>query len=119
MNSPDTTMVDRKDLLLRHIDGKFTFQKCYNEKPSTRVAIKQQAVDDALEHIEDIVRKFRVGIAGVHENERDAFDMMGGDEVRAWLEEIGEYFSSGSNTASFLAPSHDGIGRQGTHGSLG
>ena len=97
MNSSDTIMVDQKDPLLTKLDGKFTFQKCYNEKLSTRVAIKQQAVDDAFKHIEGIVHKFRVGIASVHENERDAFDMMGGDEVRNWLEDIGTYFSFGSH----------------------
>ena len=112
-------MVDQKNPLPRNLDDKFTFQNCYNERLSTRVAIKQQAVDDALKHIEDIVRKFRLGIAGVHENEQDAFDMMGGGEVRAWLNDIGAYFSSGSKRGRFLAQSHDGIGRQGTPVSPG
>ena len=110
MTSSDIGMVVQKDPMVRNLDEKFTFQNCYDQRLSTRVAIKQQAVDDALKHIEAIVRKFRVGIAGVHEQERDAFNMMGGSEVSGWLEEIGAYFST-SHEASSWVRSHRSIGR--------
>ncbi len=66
-------------------EGRFTFQKCQDENLRIRVETKQSAVDDALKHIEAICGKLRIGTAGIEDGERDAFDLVSGSEIKAWL----------------------------------
>jgi hypothetical protein len=68
----------------------FVWSNCGNENLSTRVAVKQQAVDDAFEYAHQLRDRLREEISYINEGSL-IFDLMGGREIIAWSEEMGEY----------------------------
>jgi hypothetical protein len=69
-------------------DSEFAWNNCADKDLNTRVRIKQQAVDDGLEYARQLCDQLRAGIDRVGEGHTAAFDMMGGNELRAWIDEM-------------------------------
>lgn len=69
----------------------FAWGNCGNLDLSTRVSLKQQAVDDAFDYARQLSEQLREGIAHIDPSHAKAFELMGGYEIRAWMEEMSEY----------------------------
>jgi hypothetical protein len=65
----------------------FAWSNCGNENLSTRVTVKQQAVDDALGYAHQLCDQLREEISQIDEDTL-AFELMGGHEIIAWTEEM-------------------------------
>ena len=68
----------------------FAWSNCGNENLSTRIALKQQAVDDGFEYAQQLCDHLREEISYINEGSL-TFELMGGCEIIAWTEEMGEY----------------------------
>ncbi|KAK4043111.1 hypothetical protein C8A01DRAFT_32751 [Parachaetomium inaequale] len=66
----------------------FAWNNCANKDLRTRVALKQQAVDDAFSHARQLRDQLWEGIQSVGPDHSTAFELMGGYEIRAWIQEL-------------------------------
>jgi hypothetical protein len=76
---------------LAQASSEFAWNNCGGQDLRTRVSLKQQAVDDAFGHAHQIRDQLKEGIERVRPDHTTAFDLMGGHEIRSWMEEMGEY----------------------------
>jgi hypothetical protein len=68
----------------------FAWSNCGNEKLSTRIALKQQAVDDGFEYAHQLRDLLREEISYFDESSL-RFELLGGCEIIAWTEEMGKH----------------------------
>jgi hypothetical protein len=68
----------------------FPWNRCADKDLRTRVALKQQAVDDAFSHAYQLRYQLWEGIQSVGPDHSTAFELMGGYEIRAWIKETSE-----------------------------
>jgi hypothetical protein len=71
-------------------DSDFAWKSCANKDVRVRVALKQQAVDDAFTYAREIRDVLQEAFDGIDPGHATAFDLMGGNEIRAWIEDMSE-----------------------------
>ena len=75
---------------LAQASNDFAWNNSGGEDLRTRVSLKQQAVDDAFGYAQQIRDQLKEGIERIRPDHTTAFDLMGGHEIRAWMEELGK-----------------------------
>ncbi|KAK3939085.1 hypothetical protein QBC46DRAFT_438550 [Diplogelasinospora grovesii] len=79
---PDGTEAENKP------NFEFAWATCDDKDLRTRVCIKQQAVDKSFSYAEQLCSKLRAVLDKVDSGHAAAFDVLGGREIRAWMNEI-------------------------------
>jgi hypothetical protein len=72
-------------------ESDFAWKSCARKHARIRVALKQQAVNDAFTYAHEIRDLLQEAFDGIDPGHATAFDLMGGNEIRAWIEDMGEY----------------------------
>ncbi len=69
----------------------FIWNTCSTEDLGTRVSLKQEAVDDAFEHAHQMCDQLHNGIENMKSGGAGALDVMGANEIHAWMKELCKY----------------------------
>ncbi|KAL2135767.1 hypothetical protein VTI74DRAFT_6972 [Chaetomium olivicolor] len=83
--------------VLTRADSDFVWANCADKNLGARVVLKQQAVDKAFGYVRQLREELRQGIEYVGSDHAAAFDLMGGHEIRAWMEELAELEQKGES----------------------
>ena len=90
--TPQTTIFHRspRGTMAEKSDDDFAWSKCHDKTPHTRVCLKQQAVDDAFKYSQKLCHELKFALDQVGDEQKNAFNLMGGNEIRAWMKQLGK-----------------------------
>ncbi|KAK4105259.1 hypothetical protein N658DRAFT_482787 [Parathielavia hyrcaniae] len=77
-------------------DRNFAWKTCEGKHKRIRVAPKQQAVDDGFTYAREIRARLEQALDDIEAGHATAFDLMGGNEIRAWIDDMADVELSNS-----------------------